>query len=80
MKRTTLPATGPPRSGESGFTYIELLIASTLLVVSLLALCGLFITGHSSVTSAGKTTMGLSAARQVMEEIKRTTELPLGYA
>lgn len=59
------------RNSESGFTYIEVLLASTILAVTLLAVCGMFVAGHSNVASAGKMTVGMSAARQVMEELKR---------
>ena len=59
------------QSREAGFTYVELLIASTLLAVSILALAGMFVTGYATVNSAGATTMGLSSARQVLEEVRR---------
>lgn len=55
----------------AGFTYLELLVASSLLIVSFLALAGMFVTGYSQVDGAGNTTMGLSAARQIMEDVRR---------
>jgi len=59
------------RWNEAGFSYVELLIASSLLVISILALAGMFVTGYSNVNSAGTTTMGLSSARQLLEDVRR---------
>jgi hypothetical protein len=55
----------------AGFTYLELLVACSLLIVSFLALAGMFVTGYAQVDGAGNTTMGLSAARQIMEDVRR---------
>ncbi len=60
-----------PATNESGFTYIELLVAASLLLVSLLTLSGLFVTGYSNVDGAGNSTMGLAAARQLVEDARR---------
>ncbi len=56
---------------EAGFTYIELLAAASLMLVSLLALAGMFVTGYSHVNGAGNSTMGLAAARQLVEDARR---------
>lgn len=60
----------PRRGACAGFTYIEVLIAGGLLTVVLLALCGVFLTGYAGVTSSGKSSVGVSAARQMMEAIR----------
>jgi hypothetical protein len=63
------------RSSEAGFTYLEVLIAGVLLGFALIAMCGMFLAGYSNVNTAGRTTMGLSAARQLMEDAR---QLPFG--
>jgi Tfp pilus assembly protein PilV len=55
----------------AGFTYIEVVVASSLLLVSFLALAGMFVTGYAQVSGAGNTTMGLAAARQLLEDARR---------
>lgn len=60
-----------PASGSAGFTYVEVLIAGTLLALALFGMCGMFVTGLANVTGSGRATMGLSAARQVMEDLRR---------
>ncbi len=67
---------GPPRTARSspsgaGFTYLELLVASSILMVSFLALAGMFVTGYARITGAGSMTMGLSATRQILEDVRR---------
>ena len=59
-----------PRSGEAGFTYTEVLVASLLLAISLLAMCSVFVSGFSDVISAGKNTIGVTAARQMLEDVR----------
>jgi Tfp pilus assembly protein PilV len=56
---------------SAGFTYIEVLIAGALIALALFGMCGMFVTGLAHVTGAGRATMGLSAARQVMEDLRR---------
>ncbi len=65
--------TSPPaarRDAAGGFTYIEVLVAGGLLTVVLLALCAVFLTGYAGVTSSGKTSVSVSAARQMLEAIR----------
>ena len=54
-----------------GTTYIEVLIASVLLLFAMLAMSGMFIAGYANVHGAGNTTAGLAAARQMMEDARR---------
>lgn len=66
---TTRPTARRP-SGSDGFTYIEVLVAGALLSVVLLALCAVFLTGYSGVTSSGRATVGVAAARQMIEAVR----------
>ena len=58
-------------NADAGFTYLEVLVGGTLLLIGLLAVAGMFVTGYANVNGAGNTTMGLSAARQVLEDVRR---------
>lgn len=55
---------------EGGFTLIELLMASVILVACLLAIANMMPTGHTNITDAGKRTMALTAARQILEDMR----------
>jgi Tfp pilus assembly protein PilV len=61
---------GDPRRC-AGSTYIEVLVGSLLLMMTLLSLCGTFVTAYAYVTSAGNSTMGLAAARQALEDVRQ---------
>ena len=61
----------PTTTHDSGFTYLETIVATSLLLVSFLALAGMFILGYAQINGAGNTTMGLAAVRQVLEEARR---------
>jgi type IV pilus modification protein PilV len=57
------PADGP------GFTVIEVLIALTVLAVAILGIASMTATGHGNVDKAGKRTMALTAAREMLEDV-----------
>ena len=57
-------------SRSSGFTYIEVLVAGALLAVVLLALSAVFVLGYAGVNTSGRTTVGVAAARQMLEDIR----------
>lgn len=57
-------------SGSSGFTLVELLVGMTFLMVSLLAIAAMFPMAYVVTNEAGKTTMTLTAARQIIEDIR----------
>ena len=59
----------PQTTRERGFTYIEVLIAFALLAGAMLALCGVSAAGYRNLTASGRTTIGLSAARQMAEDL-----------
>lgn len=58
-------------SSERGATYIEVLVAGILMAFGLLTMANMFFLGYTNVDSAGRTTIGLSAARQLMEDVRR---------
>jgi Tfp pilus assembly protein PilV len=49
---------------------IEILIGLTVMTIGLLGVAGMFSTAYTDVTAGGRTTMGLTAARQIIEDIR----------
>jgi Tfp pilus assembly protein PilV len=58
------------RAGEGGFTLVEVLLAGVLMAVALLAMAGMFVTGYANITVAGRSTNGLAAGRQILEDVR----------
>jgi prepilin-type N-terminal cleavage/methylation domain-containing protein len=58
------------RLGGQGFTLIEILIGITLLVVGILGVATMFGTGYNTVGEGGRMTMAVTAARQVLEDMR----------
>ena len=58
----------PP--GASGFTMIEILVGLTILAVGLLGVAGMFSTAYVDVSAGGKTTMAVTAARLIVEDMR----------
>jgi Tfp pilus assembly protein PilV len=58
------------RRQQVGFSLIELLIGMSLMAVALLSIAAMFSTGYNDVHAGGRTTMGTSAARQMIEDIQ----------
>ena len=58
------------RSWQAGFSLIELLIGMSIMAVALLSIAAMFSTGYNDVHAGGRTTMGTSAARQMIEDIQ----------
>jgi Tfp pilus assembly protein PilV len=58
------------RSGASGLSLIEILIGMSILVVGILGTMAMFGTGYTNVSEGGRLTMGLTAARQVLEDMR----------
>src|SRR4030095_6274889 len=50
-----------------GFTLVEVLVASMILVVALLTLASMFPMGYRQITDAGRMTVAVSGARHILE-------------
>ena len=53
-----------------GFSLVELLVGMTFLMVSLLAIAAMFPMAYVTTNEAGKTTMTMTAARQLLEDVR----------
>ena len=58
-----------PRDNDRGFTLAEVLLASLVLMIAILVVAAMFPTGYRAVTDAGRMTQGVTAARQILEDI-----------
>ena len=62
------------RQGHSmrtrGFTLIEILIGITILVVGVLGVATMFGTGYSNVGEGARLTLAVTAARQMLEDVR----------
>jgi len=61
---------GMLRERSRGFTLIEILIGISILAVGLLGIAGMFSTAYTDVSYGGKTTMAVTAARQILEDMR----------
>jgi prepilin-type N-terminal cleavage/methylation domain-containing protein len=52
-----------------GFTLAEVIIASMVLLIALLVIATMFPMGHQQVMDAGRMTLAVTAARQVLEDV-----------
>ena len=57
------------RDDSRGFTLAEVLLASLVLMIAILVVAAMFPTGYRAVTDAGRMTQGVTAARQILEDI-----------
>jgi prepilin-type N-terminal cleavage/methylation domain-containing protein len=57
--------------GQSGgFTIIEVLIAMMIITIALVAIVGMFPQGYRQVIDAGRLTLGVATARQILEDMR----------
>lgn len=56
--------------GPKGLTLIEIMLGMSILAVGLLAIAGMFSTAYTDVSAGGKTTMAVTAARQIIEDMR----------
>ncbi len=54
---------------RSGFTLVEVLVASMILVVALLTLASMFPMGYKQITDSGRMTVAVSGARHILEDV-----------
>jgi prepilin-type N-terminal cleavage/methylation domain-containing protein len=62
-----IPITGG--MNQRGFTLAEVIIASMVLLIALLVIATMFPMGHQQVVDAGRMTLAVTAARQVLEDV-----------
>ena len=53
-----------------GFSLIELMLGTSILVVSLLGYIGVFCSGYNNLAESGGMTMAFSAAQQLLEDVR----------
>jgi prepilin-type N-terminal cleavage/methylation domain-containing protein len=58
-----------PLGDGAGFTLVEVLVASMILVVALLTLASMFPMGYRQITDAGRMTAAVSGARHILEDV-----------
>jgi Tfp pilus assembly protein PilV len=56
---------------EGGFSLIEIILGMAVLVVGVLGVATMFSTGYSDVAAGGRTTMAVTAARQILEDVRQ---------
>jgi type II secretory pathway pseudopilin PulG len=57
------------RTDSRGFTSTEVIVASMVLILALLIIATMFPMGHQQVVDAGRMTLAVTAARQVLEDM-----------
>jgi Tfp pilus assembly protein PilV len=65
-------ASWPPHltGSASGFSLLELMLGTIVLVIALLGFIGMFSSGHSNVAESGHMTMAFSGAQQFLEDVR----------
>ena len=58
-----------PHDDSRGFTLAEVMIASMVLMIGLLAVAGMFPVGYGQVADAGRLTLAVTGARQILEDV-----------
>lgn len=59
----------PISADKRGFTLAEVIVASMVLIVALLVIATMFPMGHQQVVDAGRMTLAVTAARQILEDM-----------
>ncbi|MBI5197776.1 MAG: prepilin-type N-terminal cleavage/methylation domain-containing protein [Nitrospirae bacterium] len=63
---------------ERGFTFVEILVALSILSLALLGIIGMISTGSEEMLGAEKTLTSLQTAKDRMEQLLRTGDLSSG--
>ena len=58
------------RDDATGLSLIEVLIGMSIMVVGILGTVAMFGTGYTNLSEGGRLTMGLTAARQALEDMR----------
>jgi len=58
-----------PMNNEHGFTLVEVLVASMILLVALLTLATMFPTGYKQIADAGRLTLATNGANHILEDL-----------
>jgi prepilin-type N-terminal cleavage/methylation domain-containing protein len=56
--------------GGRGLTLVEILVGMTIMAIGVLGTLGMFSAGFDTVGIGGKTTMAITAARQMLEDVR----------
>ena len=64
------PSRHPGGSRNGGFSMIEILLGMTVLVIGILGVATMFSAAYTDVASGGRTTMAVTAARQILEDVR----------
>ncbi|PYN86280.1 MAG: hypothetical protein DMD87_17670 [Candidatus Rokuibacteriota bacterium] len=56
-------------SDHRGFTLVEVLVASMILVVALLTVASMFPMGYKQIADAGRMTIAVTGARHILEDV-----------
>lgn len=59
-----------PLRSERGYTFIELLVAITMLAIIIVPVAALFTTGYAGMVRAGRRTAASNLCREKIEEVK----------
>ena len=52
-----------------GFTLVEVLVASMILIVALITMASMFPAGYKQITDAGRMTVAVAGARHILEDV-----------
>ena len=56
-------------NNERGFTLVEVLVASMILLIALLTLATMFPTGYKQIADAGRLTLATNGANHILEDL-----------
>ncbi len=65
----TTPKLARPLGDRRGFTLVEVLVASMILVVALLTMASMFPVGYKQIADGGRMTMAVAGARHILEDV-----------